>query len=435
MPRPLRGRYRLESRVAAGGMGEVWRARDTLLGRIVAVKLLRPEYADSPEFRDRLRWEGRHAGLLSHPGVVQVHDYDDGSAGGVPYLVMEYVEGPSLAAVLRAEGTLSPCRVLGLVAQAAEALACAHAAGIVHRDMKPGNVLVDGGQVKITDFGIARAVDAVPVTRTGLVIGTPAYLSPEQVAGRAATPASDLYGLGMIAYECLTGRPPFQGNALAVALAHRDQPLPPLPGTVPGPVAKLVAALTAKDPQRRPRDALAVAQWARRVLASPQVALASAGPVITGVSLIPPGPGWGVTRSPRRRLLRSSAAAVLLLLAVQAGWAAQHRFGDPPAAVSVTARAGAHGPGLPVVPSTFYGIPAATAALRLQALGLRTQVRPVTAPGQPSGTVIGITPAGDVPPGTMITFYVATALPAGPGHPLATTRSSASPAASRYRPR
>jgi serine/threonine-protein kinase len=291
MPPPLRGRYRLEGRVAAGGMGEVWRARDTLLDLIVAVKLLRPEYAGSLEFRDRLRWEGRHAGLLSHPGVVQVHDYDDGSADGVPYLVMEYVEGPSLAAVLSAEGTLSPCRVLGLVAQAAEALACAHAAGIVHRDMKPGNVLVDGGQVKITDFGIARAVDAVPMTRTGLVIGTPAYLSPEQVAGRAATPASDLYGLGVIAYECLTGRPPFHGSALAVALAHRDQPLPPLPGTVPGPVAKLVAALTAKDPQRRPGDALAVAQWARRILASPQVAQASAGPVITGVSLIPPGPG------------------------------------------------------------------------------------------------------------------------------------------------
>jgi serine/threonine protein kinase len=128
MPPPLRGRYWLESRIAAGGMGEVWRARDILLDRIVAVKLLRPEYADSAEFRDRLRWEGRHAGLLSHPGVVQVHDYDDGSADGVPYLVMEYVEGPSLAAVLSVEGTLSPCRVLGLVAQAAEALACAHAA-------------------------------------------------------------------------------------------------------------------------------------------------------------------------------------------------------------------------------------------------------------------------------------------------------------------
>jgi hypothetical protein len=432
LPAPLRGRYWLESRVAAGGMGEVWRARDTLLDRIVAVKLLRPEYADSPEFRDRLRFEGRHAGLLSHPGVVQVHDYDDGSADGVPYLVMEYVGGPSLAAVLRAEGTLSPGRVLGLVAQAAAALACAHAAGIVHRDMKPGNVLVDGDQVKITDFGIARAVDAVPITRTGLVIGTPAYLSPEQVAGQAATPLSDLYGLGVIAYECLTGRPPFQGNALAVALAHRYQPLPPLPGTVPGPVAKLVAALTAKDPQRRPGDALAVAEWARRVLASPQVAQASAGPVLTDVSLIPAGPGWGVPRSPRRRLLLSSAAAVFLLLAVWAGWTAQHRFGDPPVAVSVMARAGTPRSGLvSVVPSAFYGILAATAAQRLQALGMRTRVRSVTAPDQPGGTVIGITPAGDVSPRTMITFYVAMALPAGPGQSLAT----ASLAVTRYQPR
>jgi serine/threonine-protein kinase len=279
MPPPtLGGRYRLEDRVAAGGMGEVWRASDTLLDRIVAVKLLRPEYADSHEFRERLRWEGRHAALLSHPGVVRVYDYDDGSAAGVPYLVMEYVEGPSLAAVLSAEGTLSPCRVLGLVAQAAEALACAHAAGIVHRDIKPGNVLVDSGQVKITDFGIARAVDAVPMTRTGLVMGTPSYLSPEQVSGRAATPLSDLYGLGVIAYECLTGRPPFQGTPLAVALAHRDRPLPPLPDTVPGPVAKLVAALTAKNPQCRPGDGRTVAEWARRILDNPQVAQAVAGP-------------------------------------------------------------------------------------------------------------------------------------------------------------
>jgi serine/threonine protein kinase len=130
---PLSERYLLEGRIATGGMGEVWRARDIRLDRIVAVKLLRPEFADSPEFRDRLRLEGRHAALLSHPGVVQVRDYDDGSADGVPYLVMEYVEGPSLAAVLSAEGTLSPGRVLGLIAQAAEALACVHAAGIVHR--------------------------------------------------------------------------------------------------------------------------------------------------------------------------------------------------------------------------------------------------------------------------------------------------------------
>jgi len=259
-------------------MGEVWRARDTRLDRVVAVKVLRPEFAGRPEFRDLLLREGRLAGRVSHPGVVQVRDYDDGSAGGVPYLVMEYVAGPSLAAVLRAEGALSPRRVLGLIAQAAEALGCAHAAGIVHCDVKPGNVLAGGGRVKIADFGIAAAVGAVPVTQAGLVMGTLAYLSPERMAGLPATPASDLYGLGMTAYECLTGRPPFQGSPQAVALAHRDRPLPPLPGTVPAPVAELVAALTAKDPQYRPGDAPAVAQWARRVRDDPQVIQAAPVP-------------------------------------------------------------------------------------------------------------------------------------------------------------
>jgi serine/threonine protein kinase len=282
-PPPLRGRYLPEVRVGAGGMGEVWRARDTRLDRVVAVKVLRPEFARHPEFRDLLLREGRLAGLLSHPGVVQVRDYDDGSDGGVPCLVMEYVAGPSLAVVLRAQGTLSPRRVLALIAQAAEALACAHAAGIVHCDVKPGNVLAGGGRVKIADFGIAAAVGAVPVTQAGLVMGTLTYLSPERMAGLPATPASDLYGLGMTAYECLTGRPRPQ----AVALAHRDRPLPPLPDTVPAPVAELVAALTAKDPQYRPGDALAVAEWARRVRDDPQVIQAAPGPVRTSGPLIP----------------------------------------------------------------------------------------------------------------------------------------------------
>jgi len=301
----LRGRYRPEGRVAAGGMGEVWRARDTRLGRIVAVKVLRPEFAGGPEFRDLLRREGRQAGQLSHPGVVQVLDYDDGLASGVPYLVMEYVEGPSLAAVLSAEGTLSPRHVLGLIAQAAEALACAHGAGIVHCDMKPANVLVDDGRVKIADFGIAQAAGAVRVTQAGLVTGTPGYLSPEQVAGLPATPASDLYGLGMIAYECLTGRPPFRGSPLAVAYAHMDRPLPPLPATVPTPVAKLVAALTAKDPKDRPADALAVAEWARRVRDEPQVIRAAAGPIRAGVSLRYPAARPDALRFPWSRVLSS----------------------------------------------------------------------------------------------------------------------------------
>ena len=278
---PLRGRYLLEDKIAAGGMGEVWRARDTRLGRVVAVKLLRPEFADNPEFRYRLRLEGRHAAQLSHPGIVAVHDYDDGSAGGVPYLVMEYVAGPSLATVIAAEGTLSPGRVLALIAQAAQALACAHAAGIVHRDMKPGNMLCDGDRVKIADFGIARSIGAASVTRAGLMLGTPAYLSPEQAAGKPATPASDLYSLGVIGYECLTGRPPFGGTALSVALAHLDRPLPPLPRTVPWPVAELVAALTTKDARHRPGDALEVAQWARYAGTDPLVINAVAGPLLT----------------------------------------------------------------------------------------------------------------------------------------------------------
>ena len=281
----LCGRYLLQGRAGTGGMGVVWRARDIRLGGVVAVKVLRPEFAGRAEFRDLLAWEARLAGLLSHPGVVQVRDYHDGPDGGVPCLVMEYVAGPSLAAVLKAEGTLSPRRVLGLIVQAAEALGCVHAAGIVHRDIKPANLLAGTGQVKIADFGIAQAAGTIPVTRAGPVLGTPAYLSPERMAGLPATPASDLYGLGMIAYECLTGRPPFHGSPLAVARAHRDRPLPPLPADVPGPAADLVAALTAKDPQRRPGDALAVADWARRVRDHPQVTQAAAGPVRAGTVL------------------------------------------------------------------------------------------------------------------------------------------------------
>jgi serine/threonine protein kinase len=189
--------------------------------------------------------------------------------------------------------------------------------------MKPGNVLVDRGQVKIADFGIARAVGAAPVTLAGLMIGTPAYLSPEQAAGIPATPASDLYSLGVIAYECLTGRPPFGGTALAVALAHQDLPLPPLPRTVPGPVAALVAALTAKDPRYRPASALTVSDWARRAGYDPQVIDAAAGPVLSW-ALAPAQPACRATRNLPRRvrprpLLRSPAAAVRLMLAGRAG--------------------------------------------------------------------------------------------------------------------
>jgi len=188
-----------------------------------------------------------------------VYDYGEADGPGVPYLVMELVAGRSLAKVL-ATGPLDPARTMDVVAQAAAALAAAHAAGLVHRDIKPANLLLGpAGTVKITDFGIAHAAGSAPLTAAGTLVGTPAYLAPERAVGSAATPASDLYSLGVVAYECLAGAPPFTGPPLEVMAAHRNCPLPPLPAAVPAGVAQLVAQLTAKDPAERPASAGAAA--------------------------------------------------------------------------------------------------------------------------------------------------------------------------------
>ncbi|MFB9840447.1 serine/threonine-protein kinase, partial [Actinoallomurus acaciae] len=259
--RLLGGRYRLVERIAAGGQGEVWRTEDTGLGRPAAVKVLRGEYADNAEFRERFRREAQHAAGLSHPGIAQVFDYSEGDGGEAPYLVMEYVAGESLSAAIAREAPMSPGRVLDVIAAASSALATAHAAGLVHRDVKPGNLLLGhDGSIKVADFGLARAMDASSLTRTGTLMGTPQYVSPEQATGRPATAASDLYALGIIAFEALTGRPPYEGPPTAVVLAHRDAPLPPLPPSVPPGLADLVHALTAKDPAERPHTATAVAE-------------------------------------------------------------------------------------------------------------------------------------------------------------------------------
>jgi len=266
----LAGRYRLDSRIAAGGMGEVWRGTDTVLSRPVAVKLLRAEYAQYPETLARFRSEGRHAGSLSHPAIARVYDYGEDAAGGteptLAYLVMELVDGPSLTEVL-GRGPLAARQAMDVVAQTAAGLDAAHRAGLVHRDIKPGNLLLaPDGQVKITDFGISHAAGSAPITVSGTLLGTPAYLAPERVAGETAQPtlgpASDLYSLGIVAWECLAGEPPFTGTPVEVAVAHRDRPLPPLPGAVPADVAGLVAELTAKDPRMRPRSAADVARRA-----------------------------------------------------------------------------------------------------------------------------------------------------------------------------
>ena len=287
--RVLHDRYRLDAHIAVGGMGEVWRGTDLVLDRTVAVKLLRPEHADDADLLARFRAEARLAGLLSHPNIAQVYDFGEASQEDPAYLVMEFVDGPSLAGLLH-DGPLDPSRTMDIVAQAARGLAAAHRAGLVHRDVKPGNLLLrDDGLVKVSDFGIARAESATPVTRTGLLPGTPGYMAPERGAGAIATPAADLYSLGVVAHQCLTGQPPFQGDALAVAIAHMERDLPPLPPSVPAPVARLVSDLTRKDPQARPSSADDVATRAERlraVLAEP----AQATPVLAEALPTTPGP-------------------------------------------------------------------------------------------------------------------------------------------------
>jgi eukaryotic-like serine/threonine-protein kinase len=249
----LAQRYRLSRCIAIGGMGEVWQAADTRLDRQVAVKVLKPELSGDAEFRHRFHTEARVTASLNHPGIAAVHDYGETSNPDVSYLVMELVVGDPLAAILMRHPRLSVDRTLDILGQAGDALQAAHERGLVHRDIKPGNILITpGGRVKLTDFGIARAVDAAPVTRSGMVIGTAHYIAPEQAAGDEAGPASDVYSLGVVGYECLAGRRPFVAdNAVTVALMHiRDRP-PPLPREVPLAARALIEAAMVKDPRQR----------------------------------------------------------------------------------------------------------------------------------------------------------------------------------------
>ncbi|MGZ6752695.1 MAG: serine/threonine-protein kinase [Nocardioides sp.] len=278
-------RYRLDSRIATGGMGEVWRSTDTTLGREVAVKLLKHEYADDAAFRSRFETEARHAASLHHPGVAAVYDFGeaattDGSESQRPYLVMELVDGQPLSALIRPGEPMAPDVVRDLLAQAAEALGAAHAAGIVHRDVKPANLMVTPErEVKITDFGIARAADGLGLTETGQVMGTPQYLSPEQAAGSAATPASDVYSLGCVAFECLAGARPFvRDSPIATALAHLRDDVPELPASVPADLAAVVRRALAKKPEERFPDAAAFAAALRDPAnVAPLAAAAAAG--------------------------------------------------------------------------------------------------------------------------------------------------------------
>ncbi|MGQ5263594.1 protein kinase domain-containing protein [Micromonospora sp. ZYX-F-536] len=252
----LGDRYRLGERVATGGMGAVWRGTDVLLEREVAVKVLLPSLVADPEFTARFRAEARMLAALRHPGVVAVHDVGqavlaDGSR--VDYLVMEYVEGEPLSARVRGTGRLDPATTMSVLAQAADALHTAHLAGIVHRDVKPGNLLVKAdGRVVLVDFGIARSTTMAGLTAANMVLGTASYMSPEQATGQQVSPATDVYALGAVAYFCLAGQPPFDGdNPLAVALRHAQEEPAPLPADTPPAVAAVVARALAKRPEDR----------------------------------------------------------------------------------------------------------------------------------------------------------------------------------------
>jgi eukaryotic-like serine/threonine-protein kinase len=286
----LDGRYALIERIATGGMGEVWRGADQILGRPVAIKMLAAMHAEDHQFRERFRAEARYAASLSHPGIARVFDYGENSPLGGPYLIMELVDGQPLSEILERYHRIDPDVVLDIVGQAARALEIAHQAGIVHRDIKPGNLLIMAdGTTKITDFGIAKAnsLQAVNLTATGIVMGTALYVSPEQATGSPLTGSSDVYSLGVVAYECLAGDPPFVADQpLAIAIMHKHDPVPPLPADVPRPVADLVLAMLAKSPDGRPESAQHVADRAD-VIREARQRSGYEGPVTANLPVVP----------------------------------------------------------------------------------------------------------------------------------------------------
>ncbi|MEU6072472.1 protein kinase [Micromonospora sp. NPDC047074] len=286
----LGNRYRLDERIASGGMGDVWRGTDQVLGRTVAVKSLLPALLDDPDFAERFRGEARTMATINHPGVVDVYDF--GNDQQIAFLVMEYVEGDALSATLARVGRLTPARTMALVAQAADALHAAHVKGIVHRDVKPGNLLVrPNGTLVLTDFGIARSELVAQLTAAGSVLGTASYISPEQATGGVATAASDVYALGVVAYQCLAGRRPFEGdNPLEIAMRHVREAPRPLPADIPPQVRSVVERALAKDPSARWSSAAALAGVARQMKAQLSQQARAAGQPISAAPASPAAP-------------------------------------------------------------------------------------------------------------------------------------------------
>jgi eukaryotic-like serine/threonine-protein kinase len=335
-PTVFNGRYELHRRLGRGGMAEVFLARDQLLDRPVAVKVLFPEFATDPAFVERFRREATAAANLNHPNIVGVYDW--GEADGTYFIVMEYVDGRTLSDILRTEGPLHPDRVADVGADVAAALGFAHRNGVVHRDVKPGNVLVTAtGQVKVADFGIARAITANAdenLTQAGTVMGTATYFSPEQARGDTVDPRSDIYSLGCVLYELLVGRPPFSGDTpVAIAYKHvQESPVPPRHLNIELPVAfeAIVLKCLAKNPANRYPSAEDLRADLRRfregsgVLAEPVMVPLDPGAtsVVAATTAVPPAaePYYDdededdSSRSPRWFL-----AGLILLLVLLAG--------------------------------------------------------------------------------------------------------------------
>ena len=255
----LGGRYRVERELGRGGMAKVFQGTDTVLGRAVAIKVLAPRFADDEGFVQRFRREAQAAASISHPNIVSV--FDTGSDGGVHYIVMEYVEGRTLAEFLAGGGRIMPDRATAIAQDVCRALDAAHAQGVIHRDIKPGNIMLDPrGRVKVTDFGIARiTTTAETVEQTAAILGTVSYLSPEQAQGQPVDGRSDLYSVGCVLYEMLTGRPPFLGDT-PVAVASKqvlEQPVPPsrMNGDVAPDLDAVVLRALAKNPANRYQSA------------------------------------------------------------------------------------------------------------------------------------------------------------------------------------